>query len=401
VLDALKSANSNGVFQYQTASGGWLDSTLYTWDDMISATQIMAKDGIGSLKLFIGEGGSINAGLVNIAAFLGECMSETIMYNACDENNWSDPKYVAIVGGQPYPAASACGQGKQSYQDYKCTASDDAIADGKMACDVDNSMELRAHTAASWYGAPPKMFCAPKSKIPKAPKWNYGSPWCPQRGGYGYKEPFGDNVSLDTYFNYVNGGGGCQDYGGIKAGGWDYCGGAGCEGTPSPIFGHDTGRTDVEGCCWWGRGVIQTTGVCNFGKLNYYMGKRGANEGREVLYPDLDFCKNPEAICDDAAPPALKWIAGFFYWLNSVQSYVDDDGWKYMTKLREWTAAGMDVTDRSYIDAASGIVNRGCYNPPCGGNVLDGGDKRNANFVKVLKAMKLSGFFEEEDVQWV
>lgn len=21
------------------------------------------------------------------------------------------------------------------------------------------------------------------------------------------------------------------------------------------------GRTDVEGCCWWGRGVIQTTGV--------------------------------------------------------------------------------------------------------------------------------------------
>ena len=21
------------------------------------------------------------------------------------------------------------------------------------------------------------------------------------------------------------------------------------------------GRTDVEGCCWWGRGVIQTSGV--------------------------------------------------------------------------------------------------------------------------------------------
>merc|ERR1712134_239177 len=73
-------------------------------------------------------------------------MKETIMYNACDENNWSDPKYVQQVGGEPYPAAAACGQGKQSYQDYKCTAEDDAIAGGKMACDVDNDMEMRAHT---------------------------------------------------------------------------------------------------------------------------------------------------------------------------------------------------------------------------------------------------------------
>ena len=111
---------------------------------------------------------------------------------------------------------------------------------------------------------------------------------------------------------------------------------------------------------------------------NYYMGKRGVNEGRDVLYPTLDFCKNPGAICEAGAPPALKWIAGFSYWLNSVQSYVDADGWNYMSKLREWTAAGMDISDRSYIDAASGIVNRGCYNPPCGGNVLDGVDKRNA-----------------------
>jgi len=278
------------------------------------------------------------------------------------------------------------------------TTADDTHLGGQ---DFDPDMVLRANTAASWYGAPPKMFCGPKSKIPKAPKWNYGSPWCPQRGGYDFKEPFGDNVSMDDYFDYVNSGGGCRDYDGIKAGGWDYCSGKGCSNTPSPIFGHPNGRSDVEGCCWWGRGVIQTTGVCNFGKLNYYMGKRGANEGRDVLYPTLDFCKNPGAICEAGAPPALKWIAGFFYWLNSVQSYVDADGWKYMTKLREWTAAGMDISDRSYIDAASGIVNRGCYNPPCGGNVLDGADKRNANFVKVLKAMGLSASVQADEAQWV
>merc|ERR1711865_70133 len=113
-------------------------------------------------------------------------------------------------------------------------------------------MELRAHTQAEWYGAPPKMFCAPKSKT-----------------------PFPDDVNQTTYFDYVNKGGSCKNYDPIKSGGWDFCGGKGCAGSPAPIFGHPEGRTDVEGCCWWGRGVIQTTGVCNFGKLNYFMGKRG------------------------------------------------------------------------------------------------------------------------------
>merc|ERR1712125_128459 len=106
-------------------------------------------------------------------------------------------------------------------------------------------------------------------------------------------------------------------YNNQQAGGFEFCNGEGCANAAAPAFGREE-RTDVEGCCWWGRGVIQTTGVCNFGKLNYYMGKRGKDEGRDVLYPTIDFCKNPEAICEPEAPPALKWIAGFFYWLNSV-----------------------------------------------------------------------------------
>merc|ERR1740115_665907 len=114
---------------------------------MITAVKIMATQGIGKQKLFLGTD-NFKYGLVNLAGFLGQCMKETIMYNACDENNWSDPKFVATVGGEPYPAASACGQGKQSYQDYKCTAEDDKIAGGKMACDIDNNMELRANTQA-------------------------------------------------------------------------------------------------------------------------------------------------------------------------------------------------------------------------------------------------------------
>jgi hypothetical protein len=396
MIKVLEAADSTGVFQYQTPSGGWLPSTLYTWKDMIAGVKIMATQGVGKMKLFVGEGQNYKYGLVNLAAFLGQSMKETIMYNACDENNWSDPKYVATVGGEAYTSSYACGQGAQSYQDYKCSKEDDAEAGGKMACDVDPNMELRAHTQATWYGAPPALFCAPKSKVPKAPKWNFGGPWCPQKGGYGYKKPFPADVNLTEYYAYVNGGGSCRDYDPIKAGGWDFCGGKGCASTKAPLFGHPDGRTDVEGCCWWGRGVIQTTGVCNMGKLNYFMGKRGKDEGRDVLYPTIDFCKNPEAICEPESPPALKWIAGFFYWLKSVQSYVDKDGWVYMDKLRNWTDSGMKTSDISYINACSGIVNRGCYNPPCGGNVMDGGAERAANFATVLKALKIGASFDEE-----
>ena len=203
-------------------------------------------------------------------------------------------------------------------------------------------------------------------------------------------------TDLGPYFDYVNKGGSCRDYDPIKAGGWNFCGDKGCPSCPAPVF-NKTGRIDTEGCCWWGRGVIQTTGRCNFGKLNYYMGARGHAENRTVLYPDIDFCKDPESICKPDAPPPLKWIAGFFYWLNDVQSYVDKDGWVYMEKLKNWTDAGMNLDDKSYINACSGIVNRGCYNPPCGGNPMDGGAARAANFAKVMKALKIGANFEEDE----
>lgn len=383
---------------YDTGSQ-MLPSDIYTWPDMIKAVQVMATQGIGEAKLWIGEGDNKDYGLVNVAAFLAQCMQETIRYNACDENNWSDPGTSQKYGGEVYAATAACGQAHQSYQDYQCTAEEDATAGGRMACDVDPDMMLRAHTQAGWYGAPAKMFCAPKSVVPKAPKWNFAAPWCPPPGGYDHVDAFPDDVPLPEYFDYVNSGGSCRDYEGIKTGGWEFCNGGGCAGSPAPLFGHDNGRTDVEGCCWWGRGVIQTTGVCNFGKMNYYMGKRAKDEGRDALYPDLDFCKNPGAICEPGSPPELKWIAGFFYWLNSVQTYQDKDGWNYLTELKKWVDAGMNTGDKSFINGASGIVNRGCYNPPnCGTGELDGGAERAANFETVLKAMKYAGLMDSDVV---
>merc|ERR1712166_1742051 len=62
VVKNLQNADSSGVFKYQTPSGGWLPSTIYTWEDMIEGVKVMASTGIGEQKLYIGEGSNFNYG---------------------------------------------------------------------------------------------------------------------------------------------------------------------------------------------------------------------------------------------------------------------------------------------------------------------------------------------------
>ena len=83
----------------------------------------------------------------------------------------------------------------------------------------------------------------------------------------------------------------------------------------------------------------------------------------------------------------MKWIAGLFYWINSVQTY-DEGGWNYLAELHKYVEGGMQGD--SFINAVSGIVNRGCHNPPCGTGDLDGGPERAQNFKKVVDEMRFS-----------
>jgi len=193
-------------------------------------------------------------------------------------------------------------------------------------------------------------FCGPKSKYPFVGYWDHL------------------HVCLKNE---------CNDYDGQIGGG---------ENNNSP-YPNRNGRTDVEGCCYWGRGVIQTTGICNLGKLNYYLGKKASDDGRKSLYPDIDFCKNPNAICQENEE--LKWIAGFFYWMNSVQTYSKND-WKYFDQLANWVDdGGIDSLDTSFIDGVSGIVNRGCHDPPnCGTGEMHGKEERSNNFIKIINIFK-------------
>jgi len=144
--------------------------------------------------------------------------------------------------------------------------------------------------------------------------------------------------------------------------------------------------------------VIQTTGVCNFGKLNYFLGKKAAQRGAAAIYPDVDFCRDPGAICRSDHPD-LKWVAGLFYWLESVQPYQLRGG-NYMRTLHEWVDRGADASDHTLIDMASGIVNRGCHDAPhegetgpdvCGNGVVDAVENRRSNFKQVVIAMKAAG----------
>jgi len=282
-LEQAKERIDSELFLYETPTSQWVPSTVYKYLGMMGGIEVMHEFGVAGTTLYLGDDSDIGhqVGLVSIAAFLAQSMKETIKYDACDENSWD---YI----NSQYPLSNACGQLGQSYQDYHCSEEEK-----HMECEVDPNMSITAVTHAKWYGAPAPLFCRPKTEEePFTGFWDH-SYYC----NNSWKDP------PET----------CDVYEGQLAGRYD---------NSSPVA-NGAGRTDVEGCCWvsfmpqscipiscdyilshflsvfcaslqWGRGVIQTSGVCNFGKLNYFLGARAAREGRPSRYPNIDFCLDPE-----------------------------------------------------------------------------------------------------------
>jgi predicted chitinase len=351
------------VLQYKNPTNQMEPSTIYKFADFRKAVTEMYTDGIGDLKLYIGDGAdeeqAVKYGLVNIAAFIAQSMKETIQYDACTENSWDRGGWS---NGRD-PATNACGQLGQDYNSYTCPSGQEF-----MECDVEamRGVSIKGTTHAQWYGAPAAMECFP-TPDKKAGYWD---------NAYECNSPWKDPPET------------CDEYPGQKAGAW-------IRDVEAPNFG---GQADLSGCAYWGRGVIQTTGKCNFGKLNYYLGAGGTHskvplESRRVnnSFAGIDFCANPEAICNDPAATELKWIAGFFYWAESVQEYKEGE-YDYIKELKKFVDEGMQNpgADAGFIRSVSGIVNRGCWNPPCPPNgELDGGADRAKNFQLVLQSFGL------------
>jgi len=324
-------------------------------------------------------------GATNIALFLSQALHEAIQYDACDENNWDQS---ASHGN--YTAASACGQVGQSYQDYDC----------EDACPLDRNMVILGSTHASWYGAPAPYYCGPKEIFPDALVWNYSSAWRQQdmnsnvmNDVFGTKFEFLKNViePLSTgVHDYATDDPSFPAYALQQDGKWERnAGNASAPNYSNPAWGS---RTDVENCCWWGRGVIQTTGRCNFGKLNKYLISEFYNKEQNA---DINLCRNPEEICDNTQFPELKWNAGFFFWISEVQQYGKKSGgqyasWNIPDKIAAWFDAGKPESGPTWDDmivGVSGIVNRGCPALSCEAGQVHEFGKREDHFKTVLSAM--------------
>lgn len=385
-LLGVESVMNNSVFLYETPSSALVPSNIYKWADFLDALSPMHNTGIAGVKFWLtdsaaSEASNIQYAKVAIAAFLAQSMKETIKFDACDENNWS------INTGDPvnYPLSSSCGQLQQVYGDYGMNPNG---SDNPYSCPRNPKMEITASTHAAWYGAPGPLFTAPDAVLQEqgllvngsVGRWSYSGPDCstssaefdPQKQAYEREE--------------------CGVYQGQKAGGFVWDGSAG---------------KSLEGCGWWGRGVIQTTGRLNFGKLNHFLGRSHVAqdivnqvvEGVMVeaapsnpLFADLDLCSNPELICSTQEHKEIKWVAGLFFWMNEVQGYNVDSGpyasWNYYNELKAYVDGGM--VGNQFIDDVSGIVNRGCPDATCPiSGAVDGIADRRANFVKVLEALGL------------
>ncbi len=110
--------------------------------------------------------------------------------------------------------------------------------------------------------------------------------------------------------------------------------------------------------------VLHTRGVCNFGKLNFHLGVRAANENRPSIYPDIDFCTNPEEICTNRNTMEIRWVVGMFEWINRVQDYYDSkSGFDYKSELLKYVDGGM--LDDSFIENVNRIVVTGCHTSSC------------------------------------
>ena len=329
----MKQKIESTVLQSYTPTGGIAyPSTKYLYDGLISSLKEMAIDGIQSdgreFKFWIGsDERRKDYGRTNVAAFLAMAMTETIAYDTCDEFNSDE------VAGR-YAISNSCGQNSRSYQDEVCTNSQEV----DMSCPVDMNMNVvsSGYSTNVMGRAPPPFSCKPKED-----EMDYAGYWDSVTGA----------SSLTAYSNAL-------------------------------------GRTDLEGCCWWGRGALLTRGVCNIGKLNYYLGRRASVERGEGRFPAIDFCAFREATCateiGQENAEGLLWITGMFEWIERIQSYPN---WDYINNLKRFVDGGM--VDEAFIDTVSSIFTRDCHFPNCSALEITKREQRKTNFYRVLQMFGL------------
>jgi hypothetical protein len=287
-------------------------SAAYTFADFMAGLEVAVYQLPMNKAFFVGEGApgrlprlsGAEYGLVNIAAFLANAMEEGIRIDSCDEWN-TDFMFDGLR--EKYPLSNSCGQHGRSYQDEECQPNE------PFQCAANNAMQLSAVYGNSVQGIPPFM--------------------CAARIFDGREEIF------PGYYDSVE------------------------KRVIPSAYSNTLGRTDIEGCCWWGRGALLTRGRCITGKLDKFIGQ-GAVERGVYVYPDINFCSNPEAICNDRRTNELRWVLGMLEWSDRVQSYSNiDGGWTYVNELKRFVDGGM--IDETFFDGVINILKRNCHDDSC------------------------------------
>merc|ERR1712228_226232 len=141
-----------------------------------------------------------------------------------------------------------------------------------------------------------------------------------------------------------------------------------------------TPGTDTAGCCWWGRGPIQTTGPNNYGDLQNNVIKKIAKKDKS--YKGIDLCKNPQQLCKD---DKVKWIGAVHYWANNVQTdYHFEKSLKGFAK--KFNLSESKQGKHHFASGTGGVVNAGTWDGEAHRD-----DKRVIIFKKVMKALKDAG----------
>lgn len=142
--------------------------------------------------------------------------------------------------------------------------------------------------------------------------------------------------------------------------------------------------TPTAGCCWWGRGAIQTTGPHNYKMLqDEVVSELPALAG-------VDLCANPEAICQNEQ---LKWLGALYYWTSVVQTSVPFETSLYNFVVTGFSDEGSVVGGASFNAGTGGMVNNGYWGAQAHGN-----PGRMSYFHDIINALKEAGMGEGLEV---
>jgi len=138
-----------------------------------------------------------------------------------------------------------------------------------------------------------------------------------------------------------------------------------------------TPNTVTAGCCWWGRGAIQTTGPHNYRVLQQDV------VSKVESLSAVDLCTNPEAMCQR---DEMKWLGALYYWTDVVQKTSEFPQSLSNFVTSGFSNTGSEVNGASFNQGTGGVVNNGFWTWAPHENA-----KRMANFDNIIAALRTAG----------